>query len=72
MVTDAVMLRRQAAQYQAGQLTRRLVDVVEAMLQEQRIEVRTHDQIDRHHGFIEGRFALEVSALPTFLQDALK
>ena len=42
------------------------------MLQEQRVEVGAHNQMDRHHGFIEGRLALEVAALPTELQDILQ
>ncbi|MNV27274.1 hypothetical protein D3C71_1184170 [compost metagenome] len=39
------------------------------MLQDQRIEVGAHHQVDGCSGFIQRRLALEVASLPAFLQD---
>lgn len=53
-------------------MRRRLLVVVKAMLQEQGVEVGAQDQVDRHRRLIQGCLALEVSGLPTFLQDLPK
>lgn len=50
----------------------RLFDIIEAVLQKQRVEVRTHHQIDRLCGLIQRGLALEVAGLPTFLQDVVQ
>lgn len=63
---------RQTAQHQTGQLARRLVGVVEAVLQQQRIQVGAHHQVDRHGGFVQRRLALEVPALTARQQDVLE
>lgn len=62
----------QAPEYQARQVRWRLLVVVKAVLQEQRIEVGANDQDDRRCGLVQGGFAFEVTGLTAFLEDILK
>ena len=62
-------LGRQAAQDQVGQLRRRLLDHIEVVLEQERIHVRLHDEIDRVHRLVQRRFALELAGLAPFADD---
>src|SRR2546428_6042323 len=64
-----VFLGRQTAQDQVRQLYRRLLRYIEVVLEQQRIRVGQHDEIDRLHGLVERRFAFELAGLATFSND---
>src|SRR5688500_8797982 len=66
---DKVSLGRQTAQDQVGQLHRRLLRYIEVVLEQQRIRIGQHDEIDCMHGLVERRFALELAGLATFPND---
>jgi NodT family efflux transporter outer membrane factor (OMF) lipoprotein len=63
---------RQTAQHQTRQLGRRDIGGIEVVLQEERVHIRPHHQIDRHGSFVQRCFAFEVTALPTLLEYVLQ
>jgi hypothetical protein len=63
------MSGRQTAEDKTRQVDGRLFGVIEAVLQEQGIEIGAHHQIDRHGRFIQWRLAFKVTGLTPRQQD---